>query len=96
MSDLWMDTCPRCNQPMQRGFHIRNTGLSYVAPDKLGTLIFIDEDVGQAGLRKVVPTRAQYHLSSICRACKLYVVDFSRSYSTKEAQELAEKMAAKL
>ena len=93
-SRCWMATtafavCPRCGKAMDAGFAHKAAGLSFVAPEKLDHFIFIDEDLSQAGLHKFLPSKAEYFRSFLCRSCKLYVVDYSRSLSRPEAEQLA-------
>ena len=87
MAATGFDVCPRCGKTMEAGFAHKTAGLSFVAPDKLDHFIFIDEDLAQAGWRKFLPSKAEYFRSFLCRSCKLYVVDYSRSFSRQEAEQ---------
>jgi len=73
---------------MQRGFSARAIGLSFVATAKFKKFAFVDEDLVRAGYRKILPSKAQYYQSHLCRACQLYIVDYSILYSRKEAEQL--------
>jgi hypothetical protein len=56
---------------------------------KQNNFAFIDEDLAQAGWRKFLPSKAEYFRSFLCRSCKLYVVDYSKSLSRPEAEQAA-------
>ena len=88
-------TCPRCGAPTERGFCHRVNGLSFVAPAKLANFVSIDEDLAKAGLRKLLPSKAEYYRSYLCRPCNLYVVDYGTSLGSAEAKELAASMVRK-
>lgn len=60
--------------------------------DAIAPLHFQEYDLPQRGLRQVVLAEVEYDLSYHCRACKLCLVDHSRSLSRAEAQELAATM----
>jgi len=86
--------CPVCGQGMEKGFSPRNMGLSWIAPEKLRQFIFLDEDLVNSGLKKLLPARAEYDLTYRCPQCQIYVVDYSRAVSAEEARGLAEALLA--
>jgi hypothetical protein len=90
-----LEACPRCGSPTEQGLCHRATGLSFVAPGKLAKFVSIDEDLAKAGLRRFLPSPAQYYRSYLCRACNLYIVDYGISLSSSAAKELAASMAPK-
>src|SRR5260370_24784761 len=90
-----LETCPRCAAPTEQGFCHREIGFSFVAPGKLAKFVSIDEDLAKAGLRKFLPSKAEYYRSYLCRACSLYVVDYSASLNSAEAKDLAASIARK-
>lgn len=55
-------------------------------------LAFIDYDLNETGLKKYLPAKAAYDLSYRCPQCKIYIVDYSKSFSRQEANELAESI----
>jgi hypothetical protein len=81
--------CPRCGKATDAGFAHKAAGLSFVAPEKLDHFMFLDEDLGRAGWQKLLPSKAKYFRSFLCRSCKLYVVDYSRSLRRAEAEQVA-------
>jgi hypothetical protein len=83
-----LDSCPRCGSPLQLGFAARSVGLSFVSPEKFEHFAFLDEDVSQAGLKKLLPSKAEYYRAYLCRSCKLYVVDYSKIYHRNDAEQL--------
>ena len=89
-----LETCPRCKALTEKGFCHRATGLSFVAAGKLKSFVSVDEDLGKAGLvRKLLPSKAEYFTSFLCRACSLYVVDYGKSLSSAEAKALAKSIS---
>lgn len=89
MPEHAFDHCPRCGEALQAGFAHRAVGLSFVAPEKLEQAVSLDEDLAQAGLRKLLPSRAEYFRSYLCRGCELYLIDFGTVFGHAQAQELA-------
>jgi hypothetical protein len=92
-----LDTCPRCGQQLEAGLAHKLTGLSFVASDKLNRFIFVDEDLALSGglksrlygrLKKVLPSRAEYFRSYLCRSCELYLIDYSTTIGHAQAKEL--------
>ena len=77
MSGSTFERCPRCGHPLDAGFAHRAAGLSSVAPEKLHQFIPLEEDLARSGLRKLLPSRAEYFRSYLCRECELYLIDFS-------------------
>jgi len=73
---------------MQDGFASKAAGLSFVASDKFESAVFVDEDVSGAGLKKLFPWKAEYFDSYLCRACELYIIDYSKTLSRAEAEQL--------
>lgn len=93
MTTAALTICPRCGQPLASGFAARSAGLSFVAPDKLKQFAFLDEDLSGAGLTKLLPSKAAYFRSHLCRGCELYLIDFSTALSGHEAERLADSLA---
>ncbi|MCE9562168.1 MAG: hypothetical protein K8U57_08955 [Planctomycetes bacterium] len=86
-------TCPRCSHPFVAGFAAKASGLSFVAPDKFNQFAFVDEDLAKAGLTKLLPSKAKYFRSYLCRGCELYLVDYGTVLSRHEAERVAESLA---
>ncbi len=84
--------CPRCGQTLAAGFAAKAAGLSFVAPDKLKQFAFLDEDLSGAGLAKLLPSKATYFRSYLCRECELYVIDYSTALGRQEAKRVAETL----
>lgn len=96
MFNAKLERCPGCGDEMQKGFSGRNAGLSWIEPEKFQHFAFGDKDLNERGLKKLLPVnKAAYDLSYHCPGCKLYIVDYSRSYSRAEANELAASLLAK-
>lgn len=83
--------CPQCDQAMEQGFSHRAAGLSYIRPEKFQHFIFKDEDLAQAGFRKILPAVAEYYRAYLCAQCQFYLVDFSKVLSQKEVKQLISK-----
>jgi hypothetical protein len=92
MDSTFPTTCPHCGNPLENGFAARAAGLSFVSPDKLERYAFLDEDVSQAGLKKILPSKAEYYRSCLCRSCKLYLVDYGKVYSRSQAEQVARSL----
>lgn len=82
-------TCPRCNSSMKKGFMVKAAGLSWVSPEKLGRVVFLDEDLSKAGFKKYLPAKAQYFRSYLCDSCQLYLVDYHETLSYDQAKDAA-------
>lgn len=85
--------CPRCGQTLAAGFAGKAAGLSFVAPDKFKQFAFLDEDLARAGLTKLLPSKATYFRSYLCRVCELYLIDYGTALSRQEAERVAESLA---
>lgn len=92
MTTQALSTCPRCAQQLQAGFASKAAGLSFVAPDKFKQFAFLDEDLGRTGLAKLLPSRAEYFPSFLCRGCELYLVDYGTCLGRQEAERVAEAL----
>ena len=92
MTDHSFADCPRCGKPLQAGFANKAVGLSFVAPEKLERFLSVDEDLAEAGPAKFLPSKAEYFRSYLCRACELYVVDYSVTLDRSRAKQVAETL----
>ena len=92
-TNIPIETCPRCQEPTEKGFCHRAKGLSFVSVEKLKSFVSIDEDLAKAGLRKLLPSKAEYYSSFLCRKCNLYFVDYGTSLSSAEAKAIAHWLA---
>ena len=93
MSSRVIEECPRCRKPLDAGFAHRNLGLSFISPEKLDRFVSVDEDVAKAGLLpRVLPWKAAYLRSYLCRGCELYMVDYGKTLSRTEAKKLAKSL----
>lgn len=93
MSTTDMTTCPRCGHQLVAGFAAKAAGLSFIAPDKFKRYVFLDEDLGRAGWSKLLPSKAEYFRSYLCRGCELYMVDYGTAIGRADATEEAEALA---
>jgi hypothetical protein len=87
-----LSRCPTCGDAMAKGFSHRTQGLSWIPLEKLEHFVFQDKDLNEAGLKQYLPWKASFDLSYHCPKCKIYVVDYSRSFSRAEANELAKSI----
>jgi hypothetical protein len=92
MSENAFETCPRCGAALQAGFAAKAIGLSFVAPDKLERFAFLDEDLAKSGLRKLLPSKADYFRSYLCRSCDLYLIDFGTTLDRGQAEQVARSL----
>ncbi len=93
MSDHALETCPRCGAALEAGFAHKAIGLSFVAPEKMERFLSIDEDLARSGLRKLLPSKAEYFRSYLCRSCELYLIDYRTTLDQSQAKQLARSMA---
>jgi hypothetical protein len=93
MTEHAFEKCPRCGEALQAGFAHRAIGLSFISPEKLEQFVSLDEDLAQSGLRKLLPSRAEYFRSYLCRGCEVYVIDFGMVLGHTQAKELARSIA---
>ena len=89
MANSPVEKCPRCGDVLEQGFAGRAAGLSFVAPYKFEHFAFVDEDISGAGLKKLLPAKAEYFRSAICRSCKLYLIDYGQVFSRKQAEAIS-------
>ena len=87
-----LTACPVCGNDMNMGFCSRSSPLSFVALDKLARLVFKDEDLHRAGLKMILPWKAQYSPSYLCSTCNIYIVDHGRVISSVSAKSAAVEM----
>lgn len=88
------ETCPRCGRGLQPGFSHRAAGLSFVSPAKLLQTVSLDEDLSRAGLKKLLPSPAEYFPSYLCRSCELYLIDYSTALAHADAKKEAQSLVA--
>ncbi len=87
-NDTFCD-CLVCGKAMDKGFSARTHGLSWIPTEKLEHFMFVDKDLNEAGLKEYFPSKAAFDLSYHCPNCMIYIVDYGRSFSRAEANELA-------
>jgi hypothetical protein len=92
VSEKAFENCPRCGSVLEAGFAHKAIGLSFVAPDNLERFIWMDEDLARSGLRKLLPSWAEYFRSYLCRSCDLYLVDYSATMDHAQAKQIALSM----
>src|SRR3954463_15615698 len=83
--------CPRCGKAMERGFTGRAVELTHIPPPKLKRWAFLHDPVQrQSWIRTILSMgAARYSPSFICRACKVYMVEYGISWTQQEAKEIA-------
>lgn len=92
MRENALETCPRCGSALQAGFAAKALGLSFVAPEKLEHFAFLDEDLAKSGVRKLLPSKAEYFRSYLCRSCELYLIDFGTTLDRGQAEQFAQSL----
>ena len=84
------ETRPRCGSAPEAGFAHKHAGPSFVPPGKLlGQVGFLGEDLTRSGLRKHLPSRAEFHRSALGRPCELSPADRDTTLDRAEAEEVA-------
>jgi hypothetical protein len=92
MSDRAFTECPSCGAPLHAGFAGKTAGLSFVSPEKFTHYAFLDEDLSNSGTTKLIPWKAEYFRSYLCRSCELYLVDYHTVLDRHQAEELARSL----
>ena len=73
---------------MDLAFCAKASGLSYAKPDKFMNNMFVDKDLSEAGFRKLIPWKGEWHRAHICEACGIYTIEYAISYSREEVEQL--------
>jgi hypothetical protein len=82
--------CPACGSTLERGFTAKASGLSFIPLAKFKRFAFVDEDLHRRSLlSRLFLSRARFSPSSICRSCRIYIVDYGTVLSRREANEAA-------
>jgi hypothetical protein len=92
MSENAFEKCPRCGTALDPGFAAKNIGLSFVTPEKFEHFAFLDEDLAKSGLRKLLPWKAEYFRSYLCRSCELCLIDFGATLDRGQAEQIVRSM----
>ncbi len=95
MSDTALTACPRCGTALEAGFAAQAIGLSFGAPENFERFAFLDEDLAKSGLRKLLPSKAEYFRSYLCRSCELYLIDFGTTLDRRQAEQVARSLTGK-
>jgi hypothetical protein len=93
MSEKCLDACPRCDTALEAGFANRASPLSFITPEKFERFAFLDEDLAKSGLRNLLPSKAEYFRSYLCRSCELYLIDFGTALDRVEAEQVAQSLS---
>ena len=81
--------CPRCAEPMIDGFAARSAGLSFVRRETFEAHAPQDEELTGPS-RPGMFSDPEYLDSYLCRACELYVTDFSKSLKVSDVEAIIE------
>ena len=93
MSQPTFSHCPRCDNVLEDGFAGHAVGLSFISHDKFQNFAFVDEDISNAGWKKFLPSVAEFFDSYLCRSCELYLVDFSKTLSRSQVEQVIQQRA---
>jgi hypothetical protein len=88
-----MTNCPKCDGEMELGYSCRSSPLAFVTSEKVQKFVHMNEDLNRAGLKVLLPAKASYNVAYHCSACRILLVDYSRSISSKEAKAAAALVA---
>jgi hypothetical protein len=82
--------CPACGSEMELGFSIRSSPLSFVTSEKIQKFIHMTDDLHRVGFVKMfLPWTASYDIAYHCVRCRIFIVDYSKAISSKEAKTQA-------
>lgn len=73
---------------MRLAFSNRASGLSYTDPAQFEHFVFQDIDLSGAGLRKLIPWKAEWHMAHICEDCGVYTIEYKEALSRKEVEAI--------
>lgn len=80
--------CPNCNQEMRLAFSNRASGLSCADPAQFGNFFFMDVDLFGAGLRKLLPWKAEWYRAHRCEVCCVCTIEYGQAYSRREVEAM--------
>ena len=69
--------CPHCGNKMVQGFSFANVPISWVERQQFRSLAFMDRDLSNSGLKKYLPSKAEYFDANRCVPCQVIVIDYS-------------------
>jgi len=82
--------CPRCGGVMNAGFMIANSGLGgFASMESISKPIYATETIVGAGWFSILPSFAKWFKASLCRTCRLLVIDYSKKLSHSDAKQFA-------
>jgi hypothetical protein len=87
-------SCPRCGGNPDEGFVIANFGLSgFVSAESIGKPVYASETLVRAGWLSFLPKVATWFKASLCRSCRLLIIDFGEKLSHSDAKRLVQNRA---
>jgi hypothetical protein len=81
-------TCPSCGKEMELAFCAKASGLSYTKPSSFTRTAFLDKDLSEAGLRKLIPWKGEWHKASICEGCSIYTIEYAEAFDRAEVEKI--------
>lgn len=88
--------CPKCDHDMRPAFCNRATGLSYTDPSQFENFVFKDIDLSNAGFRKLIPWKGEWHRAHICEDCGVYMIAYKQVYTRNEVEALIDGMTKQI
>jgi len=95
-----LSECPACRKKMTKGFTITQ-GLTWIPPEMTEQFIFVGIPLFKligiplykvSRWKSYLPVKAAYYLSYVCQSCEVNIIDYSRTYSRREINELAKSI----
>jgi hypothetical protein len=93
---LALMACPCCGRRMLLGFSCKSSPLSFVPLEKMRRFVFKDEDLHHAGLKVILPWKAEYSPSYHCSHCRVYVIDYGKVVASSMAKSTAATLEAEI
>ena len=94
MTEHAFNSCPKCSKQLTLGFTARGNSLPFAESEKIEKFIHSEEELSGAGWRNILPHKAEFYRSFLCRDCQIYLVDYSTTYTKQGARELHREQVA--
>ena len=80
--------CPKCCGPMASGFSSASSPISWITKDQFRSLVFVDQDLAEVGLKMILPSKGEYFVTNHCSVCKVVITDYSSRMDRKAVEAL--------
>ncbi len=78
---------------MHHGYSSASSPASWIRPEQFRSVGFLDTDLKKAGLRTLLPWKAESFRAYHCPQCQLLMTDYSRKWSRKAIEASDDRRA---